>query len=181
MADEIKTIGRAFSAEPEAPIEQVEPRLRLGTLIRRARVGAKLGLAEVSSILGITHVQLGHVERGMIPMGTDHLQQIASLTKCDYQSLVSASREFQEALWADPKVRTVGGEEMTGDARVVFQMPPEQLFVEYREGWVAGAGGREDPGDMSPEWLRGLEDGRMAFEAALQSKRIDLGIGEAKG
>ena len=70
---------------------------------------------------------------------------------------------------------------MTGAVRAVFAMPPEQLFVEYREGWVAGAAGREDPGDMSPEWLRGLEDGRMAFETALRSKRLDLGLAETKG
>lgn len=182
MADEIKNLTLAHAAEPEVPIDQIEPRLRLGTLIRRARVGARLGLAEVSNILGITHVQLGHVERGMVPLGTDHLQQIASLTKCDYQSLVSASRDFQQAVWSDHQLQSIG-DEMTGAVRTVFAMPPEQLFVEYREGWVAGASGREDPGDMSPEWTRGMEDGRMAFETALRSKRLDLGITEteAKG
>jgi len=158
-------------AESELPIDQIDPRLRLGTMIRRARVRAKKGLREVSEILDISLIHLGQVERGLVTMGTAHLEQIASLTGCDYLSLVNASRDFQLSLWG-PK-GSLGGE-MSGNARVVYQMTAAQLFVEYREGWCAGASGRANPSDMSPTWESGHADGRTAMEDALQRHRLGL-------
>lgn len=170
---------------PEVPIDQVDPRLRLGTLIRRARSGVGKGLKEVSDVLGISAVTLGQVERGMMPMSTDQLQQVASLTGVDYECLVQAAREFNSSIWSGTAAdfRMV---ESDGEAKMLFPidssqvptMPPEQLFVEYREGWFAGASGRDDPQDMSREWERGHEDGRLAMEIAFHQRRMDLGVPE---
>lgn len=163
-----------ITSEPEVPVDQVPARHRLGLLIRRARVRAEKSLKEVAEIVGVSLVQLGEVERGLIPIGTEHLRAIADLTRADYDELVQAARDFHTAVWEKPGegIMVVGG---TGDARVPHgEMLPEQRFVEYREGWFAGASGRENPGDMSPDWDLGHESGRLAMEDALTKRRSEL-------
>ncbi len=174
------------TTEPEQPIDEIPPKRRLGILIRRARVRAEKGLAEVAEVLGISQVTLGEVERGNIPMKLEHIQQIAILLRCDDRPLIDAARDFHTEVW-----KPTGGKEgvvsveVTGDAREVRSpehvMPPEQLFVEYREGWFAGAAGRDNPMDMSPEWERGHEDGRLAMEDAFNRRRVDLGTHHGDG
>ncbi len=185
VPDEDGTLRLVIETTPETPLDQLPPRMRLGTMIRRGRIRREKSLREVAEIVGLSEVVLGQIERGIVPVKADHLQQIASVTGCDWEALLQAAREFHVETWS-----TTGGKEgvvavsVAGDARVSLPpfgpvpsehvMPPEQLFVEYREGWFAGASGRDNPLDMSPEWERGHEDGRVSMEKAFHDRRVEL-------
>lgn len=101
----------------DMPIEEVEPRLRLGTLVRRARMAAGMKLNRVADDLGITNVMLGQVERGLVPFSVDQMKAFALLTMCEYAPLFEASRAFHVSIWdgspPGSSVTFIGGDEKT--------------------------------------------------------------------
>lgn len=172
---EVRRLHPMDGAQPEIPVEHVEPRLRLGTLIRRARASSGTKLEDLAETIGMSPATVMQIENGNLTIAVEKLQQIAVVTGCDFQALVNASRDFQTALFSDPSERMTV-ESIAGRGARVLAMPPEQMYVEYREGWFAGASGRSDPGDMSPAWQDGHESGRLAMENALHAKRAELDI-----
>lgn len=169
----------AFGATNK-PIDQIPPQLRLGTLITRARLSAEKTTKELADSLGLSVDHIESVVSGQMPLPAQKLQEVSSILGCDYEGLVQAARDFHTSVWEPAGERTLRLETATMDARGVpvpaFVMPPEQVFVEYREGWTAGASGRLNPGDMSPAWESGHEDGRVARESALHQRQVDLGV-----
>lgn len=171
----IASLRAVGGANPDLPISMVEPRLRLGTLIRRARASSGTKLEDIADVIGLPASHVMQVENGNLPLSAEKLQQIATMTKCDYESLIAASRDFQASIWNPSHDGHVVGDTTTGRARSI-SMPPEQVYVEFREGWFAGASGRPNPGDMSPSWDDGHETGRLAMETAFAAKRSELDI-----
>lgn len=152
-----------------------QPVMALANLLTVARVAKGMTLEEAAKAAQIPVPLLTTAERGLTPLSAEHLQCFAREVGGDYTTLLEAAKAFQSALWSQDRPKLVATE-VDGDVRVVSAIPPEVLFVEYREGWFAGASGRDDPGDMSPEWSRGHEDGRVAMETAFHAKRTELDI-----
>lgn len=157
---------------PERPIMKIASRLRLGTLIRRARVKAEKSPGDLARLLGISNVLLAQVERGMLPLGTDALRMIADDLRCDYEALVEASREFQLAIFTPTEGVTVDG--IKGEARLTDN--PVRAYFDYREGWIAGTSGRPMVKGMSHDWKSGWGFGCDAFTAHMEMTRSSLGL-----
>ena len=73
---------------------------RFGSYLRRARVASGLSLRQVASVLRISHVYLGEVERGVRgPLREEHwdglLQAIPTLTRGDLERQAAASRPLE--------------------------------------------------------------------------------------
>lgn len=101
----------------DLPIEQVDPRRRLGSLVRRARMTAGMTLNRVADDIGITNVTLGKIERGLIPFEIDQMKMFALLTRCDYASLLEASRAFHTSIWdGSPETITPNGKQDDEDS-----------------------------------------------------------------
>ena len=161
---------------------ETQPAMALANLLTVARVARGMTIEDAASAAQIPVSLLGTAERGLVPLSATQLRQFASAVGGDFETLLSAAKGFQSALWSEDRPKLVATE-IDGDVRMISAIPPEVLFTEYREGWFAGSSGRDDPGDMSPEWSKGHEDGRVAMEAALHAKRteldIDYGVGKA--
>jgi transcriptional regulator with XRE-family HTH domain len=158
----------------------------LGKIVRDARLNAKLSLRELAHFLDISPVHMGQIERGLVPMNADQCEIVAKVCSSDLASLIEGAKSFNVAIWNRGVTSPVRSSELVmevSDMRERYPMPPEVRFVEYREGWFAGASGRANPGDMSPDWDEGHEDGRLSMERDFNSRRVALethyGDGEA--
>lgn len=86
---------------PEKPIAEIEPRYRLGIMIRRFRVNAGKGLTETAEHLEMSKVVLGEVERGMATMAAGKLQELARYLNVRYDPLLEAARDWHNAVWEE--------------------------------------------------------------------------------
>lgn len=100
------------SAFDEKPIDEVEPRQRLGTLLRRYRAQASppIELGELAEHLGVPQVNLGEVERGLASLKAEQLQKAADYLKVRYAPLLEAARDWNRAVFEE---RGRGGVELT--------------------------------------------------------------------
>ncbi len=81
---------------------------RFGIYIRRARIGAGRSLREVAEAVGISHVYLGEVERGVRgPLKPEHwpalLRAIPGLEREELQRAADISRPLQIDLSGAPR------------------------------------------------------------------------------
>ena len=91
------------SQPDDTPIAEIEPRYRLGTLIRRYRVNAEKSLREMAEYLDVSPVVLGEVERGLAILQAGKLQEVAAFLKVRYDPLLEAARDWHGAIWAEQK------------------------------------------------------------------------------
>ena len=94
-----KVVG--LQPPPEKPIAEIEPRYRLGIMIRRFRVNAGKGLTETAEHLELSPVVFGEVERGMATLPAGKLQELAAYLKVRYEPLLDAARDWHNAIWEE--------------------------------------------------------------------------------
>ena len=83
------------------PISQMEPRKRLGELLRRHRASAGKSLHDVAEHLDLSEVVLGEVENGMATLPAGKLQELAGYLKVRYDPLLEAARDWHNAVWQE--------------------------------------------------------------------------------
>lgn len=83
----------------QQPIEEIEPKLRLGRLIRRYRLAAEKSLRDLAQHLGVPEVAMGEVERGLAMLKAEQLQAIAEHLKVRYEPLLMAARDWNRAVF----------------------------------------------------------------------------------
>jgi transcriptional regulator with XRE-family HTH domain len=87
------------SCQDDTPIADIEPRRRLGTLIRRYRVNASRSLRDMAKHLDLSPTMLGEVERGLAVLQAGQLQEVAAYLKVRYDPLLDAARDWHRAIW----------------------------------------------------------------------------------
>ena len=164
------------------PVEALPAKMRLGTLLRRGRMAKEMSLREAAKALDIPIVVLGEMERGVIPASAIQIEVAAHAYGVSHASLLTAARDWHAEAWK-PEDREAGvtltgiggGVRMPVDPSEIG-MPAEQRYVEYREGWIAGASGRPNPDDMSEHWFTGWQDGQTSYTESMQRRQGELGI-----
>jgi|GEM_PF-1048502 len=119
MTEKSKSEGQDFvkvltTPQQEKPILEIPPRMRLGTLIRRARIRAKKSLQEMADVLsedGFTPVVLGEVERGKRPVSWDQVDSICHYLDVNPEIFHQALMQFHHEIWSGQKVAKVVLEE----------------------------------------------------------------------
>lgn len=84
-----------------APISDIEPRQRLGTLIRRFRNNAGKSLRELAEHLDVSEFVLDEVEKGILVLGAAQLQEVAGFLAVRYDPLLEAARDWHAAVWSE--------------------------------------------------------------------------------
>lgn len=92
------------------PFEEIEPRLRLGAMIRRYRVQAGMSLGGLAEKLDMPKVNLSEVERGLASLKAEKLKQVAEALRVLYEPLLIAARDWNRAVFEE---RGQGGVELT--------------------------------------------------------------------
>lgn len=172
----------------QPPIEALPAKMRLGTLLRRGRMAKQMSLREGAKALDVPMVMLGEMERGILPTNAIQIEAAAHQYGISHALLLTAARDWHAAAWK-PEDRDGPGvtlESMTGGVRMPVDpsqivMPAEQQYVEYREGWIAGASGRPNPDDMSAQWHVGWQDGRTTYTESMLRRQLELGISDDNG
>jgi transcriptional regulator with XRE-family HTH domain len=86
---------------PEVPIEEVDPREQLGTLVKRLRLRAKLTEDDFASKAQMEASEVKAVESFMMPLDANQIASVAVVLGCGVDGLLDASRSFNRALWAE--------------------------------------------------------------------------------
>jgi len=92
------------SPAPEKPIEEVDPRLRLGQLFRRFRVKSGRSLRETARALSASVeniVVLGEIERGRRPATSEQIQDFCDFIGVGTVAFFDAARDYHRSVWAD--------------------------------------------------------------------------------
>ncbi len=104
----------------EVPIDQVEPKHRLGTMIRRARIKREMSLRDLAEATSMDLVMLGEIERGRRPATQAHVQAISEAMKMHEGPLMAAAQLWHKEHWK-------GNHELTlepNGMKVASQVPP---------------------------------------------------------
>lgn len=86
--------------EPDdQPVAEMEPKQRLGVLLRRYRHAADKSLEETAKHLNTSPITLGEVEKGLAALTAAQLQELAAYLKVRYEPLLEAAKDWSRAIW----------------------------------------------------------------------------------
>lgn len=104
----------------EVPIDELEPKARLGAMIRRARIKREMSLRDLGAATSMDLVVLGEIERGRRPATQAHIQAIAEAMKMHEGPLMAAAQMWHKEHWKDNNELTLEPNGM----KVAHQVPP---------------------------------------------------------
>ena len=126
--------------DTSTPLEEIEPKMRLGTLVRRYRIAARKTTAEVAEHLCVLETMVVDLERGMVSMQAEQLQSLAAFLGVLFEPFLYAARDWNRAVFADSGTEVVkltdmeiteralkGGEELL--ERALIQAADDLAFL----------------------------------------------------
>jgi len=145
----------------EVPIEELDPKSRLGTMIRRARRKRGLSLRDLGAATSMDLVMLGEIERGRRPATQAHIEAIAEAMEMHPQPLMEAAQLWHREHWR-------GGPEVT--------LEPNGMKVATRVPDAYRVAQLEDELDRCVVDLTLARDGYLAVAQAFEKDERHGGV-----